>query len=150
MTTDYTSAINEIFGPLNLVWASIVAANGALNAKLYIQGLPEPEAPDAVNFWGRLSQLTIARRQVSFTTASKKRHRVEGRLILQLFVPMAQAENASFWRGRNIAKAVKGVYSELTTPSGVQFLNVSIEELPNDGKRFRFNVIAEYNYDEIG
>lgn len=150
MPINYSDAVNEIIKPGFLTWPSLVTAHTVTGSKLYVQGLVEPKTFDADVYFGRISQRTIDRKQKTFRTSTEKRHRTVGALLIQVYAPMSQADNAAFFKGRKLCEALQKVYTDYPKNSAIEFLNVSIEELPNDGKHFRFNVVADYNYDDIG
>lgn len=149
MPITYQEAIKIIFTPGFVAWPGIIAALGLPASQLFSQGLPEG-TPDTDDYFGRLSQRTVTRGQKTFRNGPEKRYRTEGMLIVQVMAPMSQAEAGSFAKGRAICEGLQSVYTSYPKNQSVEFLNIRIEELPNDGKRFRFNVIAEYNYDDIG
>ncbi len=149
MPITYELAVREIFKPCVTNWAAFCAAHTVAGSKLNIQGLPGFDVLDNDLFFGRISQRTISSPQRTFRTTEQKRYRTVGALLIQVYGPMSQADSGAFYKCRKLCEALQDLYRAYPKNSVIEFLNVSIEELPNDGKRFRFNVVADYNYDEV-
>lgn len=149
MPITYELAVREIFKPCVTNWDAFCTAHTVAGSKLNIQGLKGFDVLDNDKFFGRISQRTISRGQKTFRTTAEKRHRTVGALLIQVYGPMSQADQNSFYKCRKLCEALQDLYTDYPKNSAIEFLNVSIEELPNDGKRFRFNVVADYNYDEV-
>lgn len=76
----------------------------------------------------------------------KKVYETSGLFFAQVNVGMAEQD--SFRRGDLIATALRDMVRDVDTPSGVSLRNARFNELPSDTQSYRWNVIAEYEYDE--
>lgn len=161
MPASYTVAIDEIF-----TQARTKLGNGALNGGTAIacpattligyaldirwQGVEVATPPDATKYWARVSIQGVTEAQVSLadqvTGPAKRRYEPKGLIFVQLFAPMV-ADGMD--NGRKLAMIARDAFRGQQTASGVVFRNVRINELSNDGKSYRFNVVAEYEYDDI-
>lgn len=78
--------------------------------------------------------------------ADVKMYETSGLIFGQVNVAMAEADG--FRRGDLIATALRDMLRDAETPSGIWLRNSRFNELPNDVQYFKWNVIAEYEYDE--
>lgn len=149
MTATYTGAIDAIF--------SLFLAHWTFNAPGVVGYVPELRWPgdsnaapaDSSRFWGRVSQQTVEQRQTSFATnvdGEGRRYRTTGLVYLQLFCP---ATVDGVVHGRELADVARSAFKGRATTNGVAFNNVAIQEPPPENGRFRLNVVAQYEYDEI-
>lgn len=69
-----------------------------------------------------------------------------GNVFVQVFAPI-DAED-SYRQGELLAIAARDIFLGNDTPSGVWFRNVRYVELDDDGKFYRWNVVAGYEFSE--
>lgn len=69
-----------------------------------------------------------------------------GLVFGQVHVPMASED--AFRNGDLIATALRNIVRQTDTGSGMWFRNARFNELPSDGQFYKWNVIAEYEFDE--
>jgi hypothetical protein len=111
------------------------------------QGKAEGDPPRS--YFARVSMVQASTRQASFAEAdgaSKTKYDNRGHIIVQVFAPM-NAEDA-FYNGGLLAEKARDIFRRVETPSGMWFRNMRVNELPNDGEFFRWNVIIEYEFVE--
>lgn len=75
----------------------------------------------------------------------KRRFRRTGTLVVQCFDIVGQG----LAPGGDLPKIVQDAYEGKTSPTGVIFRNVSINEIGPDGDFFQTNVVINFEYDEI-
>lgn len=68
-----------------------------------------------------------------------------GYITVQIFSPVARGLHEA----RALAKVVTDAYEGFSTPGGVWFRNVRMNEVGREGDNFQVNVVAEFRYDEI-
>lgn len=115
------------------------------------QGKEDRSLPDASKFWVRVSQQTLIEQQTAFSknvnNNAGRRFTTKGLMFIQLFCP--KSETRSFQMGAELAVVAKNSLRGKSTANCVWFRNVRINELPPEELCFRFNVVAEYEYDEV-
>lgn len=68
-----------------------------------------------------------------------------GFLTVQIFTPNGKGLQEAY----DLAKVVSDVFEGTSTPGGVWFRNVRLNEVGRDGEFFQLNVIVEFRYDEV-
>lgn len=81
---------------------------------------------------------------LSGVTGSKTFKRL-GLLTTQIFVPTGKGLQEAY----DLAKVISDAFEGTSTPGGVWFTNVRLNEVGRDGEFFQLNVIIEFSYDEI-
>lgn len=149
MTTNYSGATDEICGAFWQAW------NAAETSSLvgYVPDVrwplvEEPETPDASKYWARLSIQTVFEEQTALAgNDGKRRYTASGLVFVQIFCPKSVSNSGEI--GRKLAEIARNAYRGKDTPNKVWFRNVRINELSPENLFYRFNVVAEFEYDEI-
>jgi len=68
-----------------------------------------------------------------------------GFLTVQIFTPNGKGLQDAY----DLAKVVSDAFEGISTPGGVWFRNVRLNEVGRDGEFFQLNVIVEFRYDEV-
>jgi len=106
--------------------------------------------PDNSKFWIRISQQTVLERQKTLSTCEgapgKKRYSSEGLLFIQLFCPLHHPQSMEL--GRKLATIARSAFRGQSV-SGVTFRRARIQELDPEQELNRFNIVTEYEYDEL-
>lgn len=163
MTLTYDAAVDEMFGLFKAAWDSGSAAIVGYVPEVRWPGveLKNPDGsikkPESDKYWARVSQQGVDEEQTSLSAcvASNEnggvlpasRFTAIGLLFVQLFCPKTEAEAMEF--GRELAKLSRAAYRGKKTAGGVWFRNVRIIEVESEELWHRFNVVAEYEYDEV-
>lgn len=151
MTVEYDAAIDEMYALFNLAWLANSAAIAGYVPEVRWPNIEEPSKPDGSKFWARVSSQTVGEPQGGMgacETPYEKRYEAYGLLFVQIFCPKENARSMEL--GRLLAKLARNAYRGKSTPGGVWFRNVRIQELADEAMFHRFNVVAEYEYDEVG
>lgn len=149
MTTNYVEAIDEMFALANNAFAANSSAVVGYVPDIRWPGVQEVGTPDASKFWARVSQQTVIEEQTTLADESgKRRYTASGLIFVQLFCP--KADVAAMDKGRKLAVIARNAFRGKTTSGKVWFRNARINELEPEESAYRFNVVAEYEYDEIG
>ena len=146
MNSDYLTAVNEMYKLFYDAWNIEAQVIVGYTPEVMVQGFEKETLPDQSKFWVRLSQRTISEEQVTFSNSHCKKYESNGILFIQLFCP--KNSNQSYEKAKQLAIIARNAYRGKTTDSSVWFLNVRINELDDEENWFRFNIIAEYKYDE--
>lgn len=149
MTTTYPGAIDEMFAKVTSSWNSGTAAIVGYIPEIRWPGREEAETPPNEKYWARVSQQTVSDKQASITADvqnGKRRFTGEGLLYVQIFAPMT--DPFGYKNGEALAVLARSAFRGSDT-ANVIFRNARINNLDPDGKAYRFNVVSEYEYDEI-
>lgn len=152
MSLTPSEARDEMFSLFSVAWATDAPAIAGYAPEVRWQGKEEPAAPDASKFWVRVSTQHVFEEQKSLTTEvtgqGKRRYEVSGLIFVQLFCPKSNPRATE--QGYLLAQVARAAFRGKSTPGNVWFYNVRINELPEEDQFYRFNIIGEYEYDEIG
>lgn len=150
--SDYQTSTDEM---LTLVTAAVAAGAVAIVGyvpEVRFQGVEaNPSQPPNNRYWFRMSRQTVREGQATLGAAEVSGGRLyetDGILFLQCFGPL---NNADVWfKLQQLAELVKDAVRGKKTASGVWFRNERINEIGSDGRFQQINVIAEFQYREIG
>lgn len=112
------------------------------------QGKVRADRP--TDLWVRLSMQQVQSVLSSFVatqdTGDKQQFETSGLIYAQVNAAMTFED--SFAIGDLIATAIRDILRSADTPSGMWFRNARFTEVPDDGEFYKWNVVAEYEYDE--
>ncbi len=149
--TNYEEATDEILAVFNTVMKLNSATLIGYMLDIRWPGIIEPSKPDGSKFWARASIQTVASPQSSLSTCVEepyqRRYTTNGLLFIQFFCPLSLA--TSMTQGRKLAIVSQNAYRGKKTAGGVWFKNVRINELPPEALFHRFNVVSEFEFDEL-
>lgn len=152
MSSTFRAARQEMFNMLKAVWpaASTTAVGYAVEVRE--QGIEVATKPPVDKHWIRLSTKNVEDIPTAFVMASapSKSAKVSTAYGL-LFVEVYGSKTAAngFDEAGALAEIAKGVYQNKESATGTWFRRVVVKELDQDGKEWRFNVVAEYEYDQL-
>lgn len=151
MTTTYKAATDEIFGRVLGALAEAAARVGTPQFEMRWPGI-ETTAPDFSKYWGRASRTTATETQRALSTNvgenGKRVFTCDGLVFVQLFCPQSDAEAMA--KGGDLADIFKKAFRKQVSSGKVTFRNARVQELPPENSAIRFNVVAEFEYDELG
>ncbi|AEX56100.1 minor tail protein [Burkholderia phage vB_BceS_KL1] len=152
MTTTHSEARNEINALFNTAWNANAGALAGYVPNIEWQGKQPRETPDSSKYWARVSIQTVLEEQTTLSTCEgkpgQKRYTASGLVFVQLFCPKSIV--GSFEIGGKLAEVAKKAFRGKTTPGKVWFRNVRINELDPEDLYYRYNVVTEFEYDELG
>jgi len=128
------------FGPLVILW----------------EGVENRAKPDGSKYWIRVSHNIVTSPQSTLSTCEgangQKRYTTSGLTFLQLFAPMVDKEVAR--KALDLATIARNAFRGQqghSSDDSVWFRNPRINNnLPIENDQYRLNVIAEFEYDELG
>lgn len=150
-------ATNLMFGRYATAIATVLSGGTlAYVPATYYQGskptAATPDKPDYSKFFCRISQQTVMEEQRTLSTdcftPGFKRFGVDGILCVQIFCPKSEAR--AWELGRAVARIVRDAYRRNVAGDSIVYRRQRILELEPEIECLRLNVIAEYEYDEIG
>lgn len=151
MPATYQQAIDEMYTILDTsINASSTAIVGYIPT-IYWPGDKPVDNVDGSKFWLRVAVQTLLNPQATFSNdvgaANQRRYTSKGILIFQVFCP--QSVDSSYVLGQRLAILIRDSYRRVTTPGGVWFSNARIKEIPSEEIFYRFNVIVDFQFDDI-
>ena len=85
---------------------------------------------------------------VSEGVNGQKRYTASGLVFAQIFSPRSASNG--FEKGIALGEVAKKAFRGKTTPGKIWFRNVRLNELEPEDSFYRLNVVAEFEYDELG
>lgn len=152
MTCNRRTALNEMKALLNDAWQNSAQQIVGYTPDIRWPMVEEPSTPDMTKFFARFSTQTVLEGNAGIgdtTSIGTALYNTAGLLFVQLFGPMSGDAQVGD-KLEQLAALVVGAYRGITSPSGVWFRNVRNQELTPDSKFQRRNVVAEFQYYEIG
>lgn len=151
MSITYSQARDELNKLVTDAWQAGSTAVCGYVPKVFYQGVIDPELPPKDKYWARVSVTTVDSWQsamgIGTHTPSKQRYREIGIVAIQIFGP-ANTGNAFEVAGK-LAEMIRNAFRGTTTPGCIWFRNARIIPLSMDGGFERFNVVTDFQYDEI-
>lgn len=145
-------AIDEMFSRFNDAWQTVSPSLLSYVPLVLWQGKNEPEKLDYSKYFARVSQQTVIESQSTLSTEcgapGQKRFTVDGLLFIQIFCPKAEAK--AWAVGRQLATIARNAYRGNRAGDSIFYRRPRIKELDPELECLRYNVITEYEYDEIG
>lgn len=141
------TAKDELYKFVHDRFAAYLATN---NVTCEIRWQGKLEAANVSNVWVRFSMQQVLSTLKAYAEKNDESddrvYETSGLFFAQVNIAMSEAD--SFRRGDLLATALVGICRDADTPSGLWLRNVRFNELPSDGQFYKWNVIAEYEYDE--
>ena len=151
MTLTFPLAVDEILSEFATAWPASAVIVG-YQPEVAWPEIELPQKPNGDKFWARVSITPVDEPQTSLSCDVKengnRRYTAAGLVFVQLFCP--KVVDGAGDKGKKLAQFVKQIYRGKRTPGGIIFRNVRINKPPNEDTWYRFNVVAEYEYDEVG
>jgi hypothetical protein len=148
----YHQADDEINATFLTAWNAESGAIVGYVPEIRWQNVQRREIPDGSKFWVRISKDTVYERQATLSTCEgipgQRKYTANGLVFVQLFCPKSNAQ--AFELGQQLAIIARNSFRGKTTPGNIWFRNVRINELQPDELFYRLNIIAEFEYDELG
>ena len=149
---EFDQARNEINSLFLTAWNLYSAAIVSYIPEIRWQGVQYRDLPDGSKFWVRVSKQTVFEEQTTLSVCEgapgQKRYTASGLVFVQIFCPKSNTQ--AFELGQELAKIARNAFRGKTTPGKIWFRNVRINELNPEELYERFNVVTEFEYDELG
>jgi hypothetical protein len=146
--TTYAQAVDFILARFKADWDAGTTAIVGYIPIVRWPGVEEPNALPSDKFWARISLQTVSDGQTSFRDGvNGKRYTANGLIFVQNFAPMSVSDAAA--KLRALATISRDAFRK--PASTVWFRNARMkDEMVADGKFWAQNVVAEFQYDDIG
>lgn len=149
---EFDQVNDEINALFLAAWNAGSAAIAGYVPEIRWQGVQYRDLPDGSKFWVRLSKQTVFEEQATLSTCEgvpgKRKYTASGLVFVQIFCPKSNTQ--AFELGQKLAKLARNAFRGKSTPGKVWFRNTRINELTPEELYERFNVVTEFEYDEIG
>jgi len=152
MTATYVEAVDDIFGLFNSAWDSNAGSIVGSVPTVYWQGNEPAQTPGKDSFHVHVGTQTVIEQQTTFKTgvapSENKRYTANGLVVIQLYCPMSVSDSMD--KGRQLAVLARNAFRGKESANNVWFRNVRINELPAEDDYYRLNIIADFEYDDLG
>lgn len=151
MTRTYEAASDEMFSLVKQAWdAGTIAIVGYIPT-LYWPGITESATTDGDKFSARITRATVKDIQSTLCTnvGSNNQRRFTNYGFLQIQVKCPKSVAQAYVLGGRLAKLLQASLRKHDASGEVWFTNVRFHELPVKDLFYRFDVIADYQYDDI-
>ena len=152
MSLTYDQAVDEMFALFRTAWNANTAAIVGTVPEVRWQGVESKVVPIVDGYWCRISTQNLGEKQTTFKSAiaqdTNRRYTSKGLLFVQIFCPMSDSDSMS--KGRQLGEVAKKAFRGKATPAAVWFRNARVNDLPPEDDMYRFNMVVEYEYDDIG
>jgi hypothetical protein len=153
LSATYKQARDEMLALFNAAWSVETLTVLDEIPEIRWQGKEKKELPSREDFWCRISTQSVYESQITLsenvTELGSRRYESSGLVFVQIFCPKVKKD--SYEKGILLAEIAKNAFrGKKTSPGNVWFRNVRINNVEPEELWYRFNVIAEFEYDEIG
>lgn len=152
MTVEFDAAVDEMQALFYSAWNANAGAVFGYVPEVEWYGRENGIKIDRSKVWARVSTQNVTEGQDTLSTCVEvpyqKRYSLAGLIFVQLFLPKT-VDNAVV-DGRKLAKVARNAFRGKKTDGGVVFYNACIKDVPPEDLFYRFNVVAEYEHDELG
>lgn len=153
MATTLEIAVDEIYGQLKTVWdagtPAIIGGSPAVPALLLYDDTEWKGRPDDPRqaAWGRVTIRHVEAEQHTLAdSSSKKLFCNYGVVTVQIFAPMR--DNSGALVARRLAEVVKAAFEGVSTEN-VWFRSARYNEVGREGAWYQFNVVSDFQWDEM-
>lgn len=143
-----------IFAHIGATWAAKAPAivTPAPAPEMRYQGVEKGALPGSTKFWAASSTQLVTTRQSAHMMlpepgGSPVEYATNGVVFIQIFAPMTEA--GSYAKGELLAELGQCMFMATELAQGVWFRNPRINELVHDGTWYRWNVIADFQFNQV-
>jgi hypothetical protein len=148
--TTITEARDDIMAAFRVEWNSrAAAANGGTLPKVIWQRV-EPsgaQKPKGTEAWARITVEHNEGGQATFGGPGNRLFDREGIVTVQVFTPQKSDQGGTVLEA--LGAIARDAFEGRSTPSGVWFRDVRLQEVGPDEPWWQLNVTAKFNYDEL-
>jgi hypothetical protein len=150
----FTEARDEVVKAFETAWQANAAAIVGFTPEVRYKDI-QTRAPEPTGaYWVRVSLQSVDEVRTGVSSCpdendqEQKRYTVSGLVFVQLFGPVNDDE--AQLNLELLAVIARNAFRGKRRPGGLFFQNARINDLTPEDTKIRFNVVAEYQYDEIG
>jgi hypothetical protein len=146
MPTTYEEAYETITDHLRAQWPVLANGIAATVPDIRFAEVETGQNPQATFI--RFAMMPVLERQATFRNGDDKRYTSNGVLFVQVYIKRPEVKAAEYLR--RFSAAARNVFRGVELDGCIWFRNVRINNLEPTNEWYRANVIADYEYDEIG
>jgi hypothetical protein len=152
MTATLDTAVEQMQQLFKAAWDAGTSAIAGYVPDVEWYGAEGAAPVNREKIWARFSSQNVFEQQATLSTAAgtpgAKRYSSSGLVFIQLFIPKTIDNGVIL--GRQLAQVAKNAFRGKTTSGKVEFHNVTIKDLTPEELFYRINVVADYDFDELG
>lgn len=149
---EFNDVRDEIATLFQTAWQANTVSIVGYVPEIQWQGVQTRNQPDGSKYWVRFSKQTVIEQQVTLSTCEglpgQRKYEASGLVFIQIFCP--KSDSQAFDLGQQLATVARNAFRGKVTPGRIWFRNVRINELEPEELYQRFNVVSEYEYNELG
>lgn len=149
---EFNDVRDEIATLFETAWQASTASIVGYVPEIQWQGVQYRTMPDGSKYWARFSKQTVTEQQVTLSTCEglpgQRKYETAGLVFIQIFCPKSDSQAFEF--GQKLATVARNAFRGKSTPGNIWFRNVRINEIEPEELYQRFNVVSEYEYNELG
>lgn len=149
---EFDAAVKEMEALFYAAWQANSGAVFGYIPEIEWEGKESASKVDRSKVWARFSTQNVFEEQATLSACVDepfvRRYEGSGLIFVQLFLPKTVAN--ALMKGRTLAKVARNAYRGKKSDGGITFHNVRINNIPPEELFYRINVVAEYDYDELG
>lgn len=144
MSLTRIQAIDDMLALLKTAWVTTASQDGSRIQWENVGNKSVP--PDGEYPWCRVTIRHNSSRQRTLAGATGRRiFTRKGTIVVQVFEVGGRGLPAT----TDLAKIILDAYEGVTSPGGVWFRDVTLNEIGQDGSFFQTNIVAGFEYDEV-
>lgn len=146
MPTTFPAAYLSVTDELQIQWPNAAGVIGLVPELLFQDVESETEVP--TGWFARFSMQEVDQEQTTFRNGEDKRYTSIGLVFLQLYAPAEDITAAQ--KLRDLGQFAKTIFRPKMQDGCIKFSNIRVNRLEPEHGRRRANLVAEYEFDEIG
>lgn len=154
MTATPEQAEDETFALFKAAWDDGASAIVGYTPEVRYEGKEKTSVPAVSKYWVRISMQFVAEDQATLSdcvaVAGSKRFETSGLVFVQVFAPKTDSAEG-YRKGRLLAKLARNAFrGKHTSPGNVWFRRCRINNVLPDADFYKFNVVSDFQFQEIG
>lgn len=149
---NFSEAKDEMLSLLKAAWDSESGAVVGYIPEIRYEAVEKADQIDRSKYWIYATIQAVDEEQATLSDCVgvpfQKRYNAAGLVFIQLFAPKSDEEGEA--KLEQLAAIAKKAFRGKTTVGSIWFRNVRIKSVDPEALFYRLNVVAEYEYDEIG
>lgn len=148
MTATFDIARDALASQFYNFWlAETPDLNDGTVVPVFWPGVVEPEPPPQTSPWARYIVNHVTGQQATLAAVGSRLFNRTGLVTIQIFSPINQEGGLD--KLQQLAMIAKDAFEGKSTEENIWFRNVRIQEIGASGNLYQFNVLAEFDYDEL-
>ena len=148
MSLSETQAFDEILDIFNTAWTTNTPAlNGGDVVRVEWPGLDAGETRDPDKPYATIKVTHVPSRQVTFGPTGSRRFERSGLVTIQVFYPLSRGDGLNTLQ--LLCEVARDAFEGVGTNDGLWFRNCRIQDIGSGDTWYQYNVVSEFEYDQI-